>query len=204
MKQIEVLAFGGGTAITRDEFPHFSRVVNYYAINDPLLFIVPAAARALRTGFAFSRISGEQEFVFLTPRIGDPAQDHGLCGDTYLEALAWEGRRYQIIYQNLVIRTMRPLSLGLTDCISGAISGGYRNLIIFVCTYILPVLIRLWNKILLLGDSIANQYRRLHISYISSLLVLARNLLEYFLFSCRHMASSGSGTEHNKYEPVPQ
>jgi len=120
MQQIEVLTFGGGTAITRNQYPSFSRVINYYAINDPLLFINPIAARALRTGFAFCSMTGEQEFVFLTPRMGDPTLDHGLLGDTYFEALTWEGRRYQLMYQNMIIRTMRPLYLAMLLCFSDA------------------------------------------------------------------------------------
>lgn len=31
-------------------------------------------------------------------REGDPVKDHGLFGKTYLDALRWEGRRYQTLY----------------------------------------------------------------------------------------------------------
>ena len=40
----------------------------------------------------------EPEFVFLTPRAGDPIEDHGLFGPTYIDALKWEGRRYITLY----------------------------------------------------------------------------------------------------------
>jgi hypothetical protein len=96
MAQIEVICFGGAEAIqSSHEFP-FARCVNYYAINDPLLFVVPSADKALRSGF-FS-LFNEPEFIFLTPRAGDPVLDHGLFGPTYREALAWEGKRYQQMY----------------------------------------------------------------------------------------------------------
>lgn len=43
----EVICVGAGTAITRSQYPHFSRIVNYYALNDSLIDIVPPAERAL-------------------------------------------------------------------------------------------------------------------------------------------------------------
>lgn len=140
MKQMEVICFGGAEVIrSSDEYP-FHRCINYYSVNDPLLFVVPKAARALRSGFmgmGYGNISkgrrlsrldstnnsnnsnnhdaddddsawmtmmmmqdpnAEPEFVFLTPREGDPVKDHGLFGKTYLDALRWEGRRYQTLY----------------------------------------------------------------------------------------------------------
>ncbi|GFH57641.1 hypothetical protein CTEN210_14117 [Chaetoceros tenuissimus] len=145
MKQIEVICFGGAEVIRKcKEFP-FARCINYYSVNDPLLFVVPQAAKALRSGFlgmgygsvrmsngspqsngvekfrrnsletndgsddedgmtgdntlaALADPNHEPQFVFLTPREGDPVKDHGLFGATYRDALLWEGRRYQKLY----------------------------------------------------------------------------------------------------------
>jgi hypothetical protein len=105
MNQIEVLTFGGAAAIRRTPRTPFSRVINYYSVNDPLLLVVPAAAQALRSGFV------DEEFCFLAPRIGDPIRDHNLIGPTYAQALAWEGRRFQTKYQNIFYRTTRTLIL---------------------------------------------------------------------------------------------
>lgn len=46
-EKMEVVCFGGAAAITTDEFPHFSRCVNYYSVNDPLLHVVGSAEKAL-------------------------------------------------------------------------------------------------------------------------------------------------------------
>eukprot|EP00543_Licmophora_paradoxa_P018710 CAMPEP_0202460296 /NCGR_PEP_ID=MMETSP1360-20130828/42937_1 /ASSEMBLY_ACC=CAM_ASM_000848 /TAXON_ID=515479 /ORGANISM="Licmophora paradoxa, Strain CCMP2313" /LENGTH=267 /DNA_ID=CAMNT_0049081885 /DNA_START=36 /DNA_END=839 /DNA_ORIENTATION=- len=108
MNQIEVIAFGGAAALKRTSLTPWGRVVNYYSINDPLLLVVPPAASALRSGFV-----GDDEFCFLAPRIGDPIRDHNLLGPTYAQALAWEGRRFQQTYQNVLQRMQRPLYLFL-------------------------------------------------------------------------------------------
>jgi hypothetical protein len=102
MSQIEVLAFGGAAAMRRTVQTPFNRCVNYYSVNDPLLFVVPQAAQALRSGFV-----GDEEFCFLSPRIGDPIRDHNLLGPTYLQALTWEGSRFQQRHQSPAYRTMR-------------------------------------------------------------------------------------------------
>lgn len=61
-------SFGGAATICTSEFP-FSRCINYYAVNDPILNVVPAAVKALRSGFSFG--SGmEQEIIFLASRTG--------------------------------------------------------------------------------------------------------------------------------------
>ena len=195
MKQIEVISFGGGTALTRDEFPHFSRIVNYYAINDPLLFIVPAASRALRTGFAFSAITGEQEFVFLTPRLGDPALDHGLMGETYLEALTWEGRRYQILYQNAFTRTVRPLSLLLMICASNTMLGINQGVSLFVARYVLPIIIILWKCVLLIREKSYNAAKHIYISCIIPIWILFRAIIKYL--ACY---LSGDSSNFEKYK----
>lgn len=91
MSRMEVICFGGAEAIrSSPDFP-FARCINYYSVNDPLLFVVSSAARALRSGFmgmGYGSFSGsgsgredvastlaamtdpnsEPEFVFLTPR----------------------------------------------------------------------------------------------------------------------------------------
>ncbi|KAL3912682.1 MAG: hypothetical protein SGARI_001028 [Bacillariaceae sp.] len=105
MKQIEVLAFGGAAVLKSTLQTPFVRCVNYYSINDPLLFVVPSAEQALRSGFI------ADEFCFLAPRVGDPIADHHLLGPTYGSALAFEGRRFQRKYQSLAYRTMRPIIL---------------------------------------------------------------------------------------------
>jgi hypothetical protein len=107
MNQIEVIAFGGAAALRKTPQTPFIRCVNYYSINDPLLWVVPQAAQALKSGF----VGGENEFCFLTPRIGDPIRDHNLLGPTYKTALAWEGQRFQREYQPLVYRMLRPAVL---------------------------------------------------------------------------------------------
>ena len=94
--RIEVISFGGAATLMTSEFP-FARCINYYAVNDPILNVVPSAVKALKSGFSFGG-GMEQEIVFLTSRTGDPVTDHGLLNPTYLEALFWEGRRYQSIY----------------------------------------------------------------------------------------------------------
>ena len=66
--RIEVISFGGAATICTKEFP-FSRCINYYAVNDPILNVVPAAVKALKSGFSFG--SGmEQEIIFLASRTG--------------------------------------------------------------------------------------------------------------------------------------
>ena len=95
-RRIEVISFGGAATITTSEFP-FARCINYYAVNDPILNVVPSAVKALKSGFSFGG-GLEQEIIFLASRTGDPMTDHGLLNPTYLEALIWEGQRYQSLY----------------------------------------------------------------------------------------------------------
>lgn len=108
MSQIEIIAFGGAAAIRKTPQTPFVRCVNYYSINDPLLWVVPQASQALKSGFV-----GDEEFCFLTPRQGDPIKDHNLLGPTYKTALAWEGQRFQREYLPLVYRMLRPTILAL-------------------------------------------------------------------------------------------
>ena len=102
MSRIEVLAFGGAAAIRQTSKTPFHRCINYYALNDPLLLVVPSAEQALRSGYVMN-----DEFCFLVPRTGDPLADHQLLGPTYGQALYWEGLRFQRRYQNLAFRGAR-------------------------------------------------------------------------------------------------
>lgn len=106
MSQIEVLTFGGAAALRRTADTPFHRCINYYSVNDPLLFVVPSAEQALRSGFVV-----DEEFCFLAPRFGDPLEDHQLLGPTYANALYWEGRRFQRQYQTVIRRTARSTIL---------------------------------------------------------------------------------------------
>mmetsp|Transcript_19365 Transcript_19365/g.46799 ORF Transcript_19365/g.46799 Transcript_19365/m.46799 type:complete len:353 (+) Transcript_19365:111-1169(+) len=108
MQQIEVIAFGGAAGLRSTPTTPFLRCVNYYALNDPLLFVVPTAEQALRSGLV-----SDDEFCFLAPRDGDPIKDHHLLGPTYAQALQWEGRRFQQTYQSVPYRTIRFIVLFL-------------------------------------------------------------------------------------------
>jgi len=68
-RRIEVISFGGASAITSAEFP-FARCINYYAVNDPILNVVPKAVSALKSGFSFGA-GFEQEIIFLASRTGE-------------------------------------------------------------------------------------------------------------------------------------
>lgn len=101
IQKLEVLAFGGAAALRKTPRTPFKRCINYYSINDPILFVVPSAAQALRSGLA------HEEFCFLSPRVGDPIVDHYLLSPTYKSALEWESQRFQREYQNVVQRHVR-------------------------------------------------------------------------------------------------
>lgn len=115
-KRIEVISFGGAATICTSEFP-FARCINYYAVNDPILNVVPSAVKALKSGFAFGD-GMQQEIIFLATRTGDPVTDHGLLNPTYLEALVWEGQRYQSLFMSPIGQTcaafVGPLSSTVT------------------------------------------------------------------------------------------
>lgn len=95
--KMEVICFGGAACMRRSEYPALLRIVNYYSVNDPLLFVVPSAVKALRSGFGswgggqmsirHYQQQEDPEFVFLSPRGGDPVIDHALFGPTYGPAL---------------------------------------------------------------------------------------------------------------------
>jgi hypothetical protein len=102
MSQIEVLAFGGAAALRKTSQTPFRRCVNYFSVNDPVLLVVPEAAKALRSG-----LCSEEEFCFLAPRAGDPIADHSLVGPTYAQALQWEGTLFQQKYRSIVSRNFQ-------------------------------------------------------------------------------------------------
>jgi hypothetical protein len=107
MNHIEILSFGGATALRKTSHTPFKRCINYYSVNDPLLMVVPSAVQALRSGL----VVGDDEFCFLAPRIGDPIRDHHLWGPTYAQALQWEGDRFHQIYVSRIYRIFRFVSL---------------------------------------------------------------------------------------------
>jgi hypothetical protein len=98
MSQMEVVCFGGAAGLRKNAATPFRRCMNYYSVNDPLLLLNPEALQALRSGFL------NEEFCFLSPRLGDPILDHSLINPTYAEALGWEGLRYQQLYLSTVYR----------------------------------------------------------------------------------------------------
>ena len=106
MSQIEVLSFGGAAAIRKTPQTPFRRCINYYSVNDPLLFIVPSATQALRSGFV-----GNEEFCFLAPKLGDPIADHNLVAPTYAQALAWEGARFRKVYDSFLRFALRSAKI---------------------------------------------------------------------------------------------
>jgi hypothetical protein len=112
MRQIEVISFGGAAAIRRTPQTPFRRCVNYSSINDPVLPVVPQAIEALRSGRVYA-----DEFIFLTPKTGDPIADHSLDGITYDTALQWEGKRFKHKHQSIGYRTLRPLFLSLLSIV---------------------------------------------------------------------------------------
>ena len=137
MSRIEIIAFGGAAALQKTTATPFGRCVNYYAANDPLLLVVPQAAQALRSGFATSSgsIANEEEFCCLTPREGDPVADHALLGKTYGQALAWEGKRFQTMYQSALYRSSRSVLLSivwLLTAIDTQLKELFKRLILFM------------------------------------------------------------------------
>ena len=103
MSRMEVVCFGGAACLQRTSATPFRRCMNYYAINDPLLLLNPQALQALRSGFV------EQEFCFLSPRLGDPILDHALLNPTYGQALEWEGARFEQLYVSTIYKVGRRL-----------------------------------------------------------------------------------------------
>jgi hypothetical protein len=170
LSQIEVIAFGGAEVLRYSESFPFARCINYYSVNDPLLFVNPSAAKALRSGFMgvgggvttessqlaeMVNPNAEPELVFLTPKAGDPIEDHGLFGPTYMDALKWEGRRYQNLYmtpwdpivQTLVIRS-QSLSVSTQKALAVSLEILKERVILPVLLFVLSVNSWLKEKIL--------------------------------------------------------
>jgi hypothetical protein len=147
MSKLDVICFGGAAALRKTPQTPFYRCINYYAVNDPLLWVVPSAEQALRSGFV-----PDNEFCFLVPRVGEPIADHQLLGPTYEQALAWEGQRFQRTYQNIshqVFRMAALLLIGFFRWVSRwvlwAVSCGrhfFERLLLPVHQYVVVHLIR--------------------------------------------------------------
>lgn len=135
MSRIELICIGGATSIRKCDYPHFRRIINYWSTNDPLLFIVPSAVQALQTGFLHST-NGEPEFVFLSPRGGDPVLDHMLLGPTYSQVLQWEGLRYQMSYQSMHERFLRNL---LGNSLYMELQHVMRHVIVLVMSFFIHI-----------------------------------------------------------------
>lgn len=207
LSRIEVIAFGGAAALRRSEFP-FARCVNYYSTNDPLLAMNPHAVKALRSGFLGGMYGSsgttaattgggggghatksspspsalfEPEFVFLTPRAGDPIIDHGLLGPTYVEALAWEGRRFQRQYQSSLYRISRLVLLqsvltcqGMTKRTDALMRGLVRHTVVPLVLFILGIVE--WIKSML--DALRRNVKSKVIAPIVLMLRIAWELLQ--------------------------
>lgn len=117
MNRIEVIAFGGAAALRRTPQTPFHRCVNYYSVNDPLLFVVPEAEQALRSGYVV-----DEEFCFLAPKDGDPIRDHHLLGPTYIQALSWEGRKYQQTYHSIAYRVVQMIFALLASVVDAIVA----------------------------------------------------------------------------------
>lgn len=170
MNQIEVLAFGGAAALRRTTQTPFHRCINYYAVNDPLLWVVPSAEQALRSGFV-----GDNEFCFLAPRDGDPIADHHLLGPTYAQALSWEGQRFQQQHQNVAFRSSRCLVLffvALLHAVSIKVGAAIKN-ILRLCLQPLLLLLS-WLRNML---SPISSYISVH--FVKPLLMLGLAILKY-------------------------
>jgi hypothetical protein len=98
MERIDVATFGGARSITRKYFR--GRAVNYYAKNDPVVFVDRRAASLLRSGGAGGDVmevlytKHNTSFVFIEGRARNSLRDHSLEGPTYQEALRLEAKAF--------------------------------------------------------------------------------------------------------------
>ena len=150
MNQIEVISFGGATPVRSTPETPWKRCLNYYSVNDPLLFLNPSVETALRSGFE------DKEFCFLAPRIGDPVADHHLLGPTYASALEWEGKRYEHRYQSYIHRITRFTVLSS----------------ISILQTILSIILLLWTKFITVMYNIRIRRRLLIRSLILKIIVM--------------------------------
>jgi hypothetical protein len=171
MSQIEVLAFGGAAALRRTVQTPFHRCVNYYSVNDPLLFLVPSAEQALRSGFVV-----DEEFCFLAPRLGDPLEDHQLLAPTYANALYWEGRRFERQYQSVIQRSTRStilFMLVLMEVFSLRLKQLLRAILRPILYVILPFCI--WAH-----QISSSLLRNVNIHVLKPWMMLCQGVLEFF------------------------
>jgi hypothetical protein len=103
LSRLDVICFGGAACLQKRVETPFRRCMNYYAVNDPLLLLNSEALQALRSGFL------NDEFCFLSPRLGDPILDHALLNPTYAQALEWEGARFERLYVTIMSRLWRRI-----------------------------------------------------------------------------------------------
>jgi hypothetical protein len=175
MNQIEVLAFGGAAALRKTPQTPFQRCINYYAVNDPLLWVVPSAAQALRSGFV-----GDKEFCFLAPRIGDPIEDHNLLGPTYAQALQWEGARFRREHQTLVFRAMQSFWLVLLFLLEALSDRLHAMLVVLIRPFLIwSILCFMWTR------HVAIQLARIGGATVVQPSAVLLTLLQEVLRSCR-------------------
>jgi len=181
MSKIEVIAFGGATPVRSTPETPFRRCVNYYSLNDPLLFLNPSAESALRSGFnhhfysSTTQKANEDEFCFLAPRIGDPIADHKLLNPTYASALEWEGRRFERKYQSFMQRTVRLAlltSLSVVTTIFQFLSLMWRKLV----TVTLELRIRLRRALVRSLASKIHALRLFMVAVMTRILLFVRGL----------------------------
>jgi len=136
MSQIEAVTFGAGAPIVSCPQTPFARCANYYSVNDPMLVSVPSARGVLEgravegKGTAAVVTSGRgsgvrPEFIFLSPRDGNPTVDHCLLGPTYTEALRWEGDRFHRLYHPVSYRAGRSLGRSILGTVGNFCVGVY-------------------------------------------------------------------------------
>ena len=121
--------------------------------NDPILNVVPSAVKALKSGFSFGG-GFEQEIIFLASRTGDPLSDHGLLNPTYLEALLWEGQRYQSLYTS-------PLGRIVVDYGTGAFVAPLVSVCDFTYEVTRRIFVAVFRLLLLIRELIRAAVNRL-------------------------------------------
>mmetsp|Transcript_27338 Transcript_27338/g.60374 ORF Transcript_27338/g.60374 Transcript_27338/m.60374 type:complete len:465 (-) Transcript_27338:1545-2939(-) len=190
MSHIEVISFGGATPVRSTPETPFRRCVNYYSINDPLLFLNPSAESALRSGFNYNSFtSNEDEFCFLAPRIGDPIADHMLLGPTYASALEWEGRRYERKYQSYSRRVVRFTLLSILAIMSTIV-----QLLVLLCRRVVSAVLELRVRL----------HRTLVRTLVANVLAIRSFLLILFtriiagIRGLRHLSEGTTGSTINR------
>lgn len=173
MSKIEVISFGGATPVRSTPETPFKRCINYYSVNDPLLFLNPSAEAALRSGFNHNtyysnnhqnqnnKKQKEDEFCFLAPRVGDPIADHMLLGPTYASALEWEGKRFERKYQSYLQRTIRSTLLASLSIVSA----------------IFQFLVVVWQKLVFALSELRIRLRRALVVSLAAKIIALRSII---------------------------